>query len=220
MTNDLLLAADYDFLSILVASAWPLTPSTTPSYCNNGEACVSHREAVVSHQPTIIHHHPVPPIHCPPGVPQRSILGPLLNCFFKLNSEFILIGSRKSHIDKPHHFCLTINNTTVTASPHVKNVGVLLDSTLSFENHINKTQQLSFFHLKNLSTSLLFLFTHPFPSGWTTLLFYFIGLLSNLLNRLRLCPEPSCPPAHTPPTRQHITPVLQDLHWLPVQQRI
>ena len=54
-------------------------------------------------------------------------------------SQAIIIGSRQnlSHIDKSAISALSINGSTIPFSNTVKNLGIILNSTLTWENHIN-----------------------------------------------------------------------------------
>ncbi len=45
---------------------------------------------------------------------------------------------------------MQLDGCTVTSST-VKNVGVILDSNLSFENHISHVTKTAFFHLRNIA---------------------------------------------------------------------
>ncbi len=62
--------------------------------------------------------------------------------FLLLNSdktEILLIGPKNS---------TGVDGCTVTSST-IKNMGVILDSSLSFENHISNVTKTAFFHLRN-----------------------------------------------------------------------
>ncbi len=50
-----------------------------------------------------------------------------------------------------HNFCLIIDNSTLSPSPQIRNLGVISDSNLSFEHNVNQITGTAFFHLKNIS---------------------------------------------------------------------
>lgn len=68
--------------------------------------------------------------------------------FLKLNYDKsnMMIAGPKS-LTKTHNFCLTMDGSTLSPSPHTCN--------LSFEHHANLTVKTAFFHLKNSSSPLL-----------------------------------------------------------------
>ncbi len=122
---------------------------------------------------------------------------------------------------------MQLDRCTVTSST-VKNLGVILDSNLSFENHISHVTKTVFFHLRNI-TKLRNMLTvsdaeklvHAFM---TSRLDYCNALLGG-------CPASSInklPIVHNAVARvlsrsrkyDHITPILQSLHWLPIMFRI
>ncbi len=76
----------------------------------------------------------------------------MTNNFLPLNSdktEILLIGpinSTQNLVD----YNLHLDGCTVTFSK-VKNVGVILDSNLSFENHISHVTKSAFFYLRNIA---------------------------------------------------------------------
>ncbi len=72
----------------------------------------------------------------------------MTNNFLLLNSdktEILLIGPKNST-----HNLLDLDGCTVTSST-VRNLGVILDSNLSFENHISNVTKTAFFHLRNIA---------------------------------------------------------------------
>ncbi len=76
----------------------------------------------------------------------------MTNNFLLLNSdktEILLIGPKNSTQNILDHN-LQLDGCTVTSST-VKQLGVILDSSLSFENHISHVTKTAFFHLRNIA---------------------------------------------------------------------
>ncbi len=98
--------------------------------------------------------------------------------FLFLNSdktEILHIGPENSTQNILDHN-LQLDGCPVTSST-VKNLGVILDSNLSFENHISHVTKTAFFHLRNiaklrnmLSVSDAEKLVHSWPLDWTTVM--------------------------------------------------
>ncbi len=76
----------------------------------------------------------------------------MTNNFLLLNSdktEILLIGPKNS-TQNLLDYNLHLDGCPVTSST-VKNLGVILDSNLSFENHISNVTKTAFFHLRNIA---------------------------------------------------------------------
>ncbi len=120
----------------------------------------------------IIHHHGLS-FHCyaddtqlylstkpSTPLPSQSLFNCLQNIktwmsssFLKLNSaktEFMVVAS-KALLRKVGDLLLDIDGSSICPSPEVRSLGVILDSTLSFQSYIKPTTKSAFYHLKNIS---------------------------------------------------------------------
>ncbi len=107
-------------------------------------------------------------------------------------------------------------------------IWVLLDSNLSFENHISHVTKTAFFHLRNiaklrnmLSVSDAEKLVHAFMASR---LDYCNALLggcpASSINKLQIVQNAAARVLTRSRKYDHITPILQSLHWLPIQYRI
>ncbi|KAK5851958.1 hypothetical protein PBY51_023469 [Eleginops maclovinus] len=167
--------------------------------------------------------------------------GPLINCLqelktwmtsnlLKLNSNQteLMVVAPKPLLRKVGDLLLEVDGCYITPSPVVRNLGVILDPTLSFQSHIINITKSAFYHLKNisrlrpsLSASVTETLIHCFIS---TRLDYcnaiLTGLPSKTLDRLQYVQNSAARVLTGIKPWQHITPTLMQLHWLPVKFRI
>ncbi len=149
--------------------------------------------------------------------------------FLLLNSdktEILLIGPKDS-TQNLLDYNLQLDGCNVTSST-VKNLGVILDSNLSFENHISNVTKTAFFHLRNISKLRNMLsvsdaekLVHAFM---TSRLDYCNALLggcpASSINKLQIVQNAAARVLTRSRKYDHITPILQSLHWLPIKFRI
>ncbi len=103
-----------------------------------------------------------------------------------------------------------------------KNLGVILDSNLSFENHISNVTKTAFFHLRNISKLRNMLSVSD--AFMTSRLDYCNALLggcpASSINKLQIVQNAAARVLTRSRKYDHITPILQSLHWLPIKFRI
>ncbi len=147
----------------------------------------------------------------------------MTNHFLLLNSdktEILLIGPKNStHNNLDHN--LQLDGCNVTSST-VKNLGVILDSNLSFENHIPHVTKTAFFHLRNIAKLRNILtvsdaekLVHAFM---TSRLDYCNALLggcpASSINKLQIVQNAAARVLTRSRKYEHITPILQSLTFL------
>ena len=148
----------------------------------------------------------------------------------KLNdgkTELLVIGS-KQQLQKLNPCHVRVGNADVHPVPIARDLGVWLDSNLAMSCHITKTCGAVFYWLHNikriskfLSRENLLTVIHAFV---TSRLDYCNGLLYGLPNTelIKLQRVQNAAARLVTSTRKydHITPILRELHWLPVKFRI
>ena len=147
----------------------------------------------------------------------------------KLNKDKtkLLILAGKSNLQSVHPV-LHFGPDVISPSPHERNIGVIFDSTLSMIPHVNSVVKSAYYHLRNISKIRKYLsvdstekLVHAFVSckldHCNSILF---GLPKHVTDKLQLVQNSSARLVTLTRKRDHITPVLKDLHWLPVEYRI
>ena len=150
--------------------------------------------------------------------------------FLMLNSEKteILVLGPKNLRDSMSIDIATLDGITLASSTTVRNLGVIFDQDLSFNSHIKQTSRTAFFHLRNVTKIRRILsktdaekLIHAFV---TSRLDYCNSLLSGCPNKsiktLQLIQNAAARVLTGTRIRDHISPVLASLHWLPVKFRI
>ena len=123
---------------------------------------------------------------------------------------------------------LLIGEHEVQPSPHVRNLGVTMDSMATMEKHVNNVCRASYMQLfninrikKHLDRSSLELVVHDFITSkldfGNALL---CGYPQSLIHKLQRVQNVAARILTGQSKYSHITPILKELHWLPVTQWI
>ena len=154
----------------------------------------------------------------------------MTNNMLKLNGDKteILVITGPRYKNKTLINNITIDSDSVSPSTKVRNLGVIFDQTLSAESFINATCRSAWYNLRNINRvrkSLTMDSAKILVQAYiTSRLDYCNSLLygapSTHLNRLQKIQNYAARITTLTPKRSHISPVLAQLHWLPVRQRI
>ena len=149
----------------------------------------------------------------------------------KLNddkTEVLLIQTKSSFksCDKPS--VLHVGNVEVPFSTSARDLGYTISDTMSLDAHVTNVCRSAYFAIRQISTIRRFLTT----DATKTLVCAFVlsrldycnSLLSNspkyITDRLQKVQNSAARLVLKARKREHITPLLKSLHWLPVQARI
>ena len=142
-------------------------------------------------------------------------------------TEFIVFRSPMLKHDLSD-LSVNVGGNVIKPSEKVRDLGVILDQTLSFDDHISTICQSAHFHIRNIGRIRNLLSF----DACATLIHALIGsrldycnsLLYNIadakVERLQKVQNQAARILTRSPRRDHITPVLKQLHWLKVRERI
>ena len=150
--------------------------------------------------------------------------------FLKLNdskTEFMILGS-KQQIAKVNVQHVRVGESYIAPATNVRNLGVMFDSNLTMDCHVTAVSKAAFCSIRNIgrirkhltrdaAETIIHAFVTSRLDSSNSLLY---GITNSQLSRLqRLQNIAARIITHTKKT-DHITPVLADLHWLPIEQRL
>ncbi len=147
--------------------------------------------------------------------------------FLQLNKEKteVIAFGNKDEVLKVNAYLVSRDQTTKN---QVRNLGVILETDLSFNSHVKAVTKSAYYHLKNIarircfgSSQDLEKLVHAFITSRVN---YCNGLLTGLpkktIRQLQLIQNAAARILTRTRKSEHITPVLRSLQWLPVTFRI
>jgi hypothetical protein len=146
----------------------------------------------------------------------------------KLNSdktEVITLAPKNSQCTD---VSVVVGDSVVQSKPVVRDLGVLVDSSLSMEAHVNNICKSASYHLRNIGSVRRYLSADTTKSLIQALVSsrldycnaLLIGLPKARIYKLKRIQNASARVISGTRRHEHITPVLQNLHWLPVESRV
>ena len=142
-------------------------------------------------------------------------------------TEFVVIGTRQQ-LCKINVNVIKVGNALIPAASSVRNLGAWFDETFSMDTHATKTCSASFFHFHNIRRIRKYLT----PAATETLIHAFVtsridycislmyGLPAYQLAKIQRVQNEAARLTLNESKFCHITPLLKQLHWLPVTHRI
>jgi hypothetical protein len=147
----------------------------------------------------------------------------------KLNgnkTEFLILSSSRSHACRDVH--LKMGDATITPSSSCRNLGVIFDSHIDMNSQISSICRSTHYHLRNigrirslLPDSAAAQLIHSLVTSrldYCNSLLY--GLPDSKLSRLQRIQNIGARILSRSPKSDHVTPILKQLHWLPIKFRI
>ena len=140
----------------------------------------------------------------------------------------ILIVVRKDHRKIVDNITVKVGDTSIVPSKCVRNLGGTLDDELSMEKQVQAVVRSANYHIRRISKIRHFLdddtCAKVVNATITSRLDYHNGLLAGLHDKvvkpLQIVQNNAARLLTRTRRREHISPVLQSLHWLPIKQRI
>ena len=147
----------------------------------------------------------------------------------KLNEEKTEVLTLSSRYQAPViPVTLRIGNAVVQSSSKVRDLGITLDNKMTMEDHVHNVCRSAYAQLASISH----IHRHLTPEATKSLMHALVtsrldycntllyGLPKVLLNKLQRVQNVCARIVTRTPRHERITPVLKELHWLPVEQRI
>ena len=148
----------------------------------------------------------------------------------KLNPEKTeaMISGSKHTLSKVLADFMSISDASIVFAPFVKYLGVTLDSSLTMQRHISDVCRSTFLALRRIAAIRPFLS----PKSTSVLLHASVtcrlaycnsalsGVSADQLSRLQRVQNSAARLVLKKRKREHITPLLRQLHWLPVAFRV
>jgi len=145
----------------------------------------------------------------------------------RINKTELLVVHPK-HRQTPPLYSITVGNENIEPSECARNIGVVLDHNLNMDRQITSICRSAFLQISNIRKIRKYLPQHAAETlvhalvtsrldSCNALLF---GLPKNLIQKLQYVQNSAARLIMGSKKRDHISPALMKLHWLPIENRI
>jgi hypothetical protein len=142
-------------------------------------------------------------------------------------TEFLLFGT-KQQLDKVNISEIKVGSELIKPVQSARNLGVMFDSSLSMRDHVNQVCRKGYHQLTKIRQIKRYLdkpavesVVHSFvTSGMDYCNAVLFGCTANVTGKLQKLQNCAARVVSGVRKFDHITPVLKELHWLPVTSRI
>ena len=149
----------------------------------------------------------------------------------KLNdekTEFLVFGTKHMLSKMKKERSINIGESEIKCSESAKNIGAMLDSNLDMRSHVNHIARACYLHLRNIghirpnittdaAASLIHAFISSKVDNLNCLL---VGAPDVVIRKLQLIQNNAARLVMRKKRNDHVTPLLKELHWLPIRSRI
>ena len=149
-------------------------------------------------------------------------------CLNPGKSEAIIIGTGAMQRKAEHIDTITVADVNVPVSETVKSLGVTIDSSLSFDQHVNNMCKSAHFHIRALRHIRKCITTDDAKSvaaamvsarlDYCNLMLH--GTSKQNVNKLQRIQNMLARTVVQARKYDHVSPILVELHWLPIAARI
>ena len=147
--------------------------------------------------------------------------------YLRLNddkTEIVFIG-RKALVSKIGTVEIEIGNALIHSTSHARNIGMIIDNIFNLKHHINSICRGAWYHLRNIGSIKHYLdkttcekLIHAFVTSKLDFLNSLLHGLPDLdLNKLQRIQNSAARMLTGSKMRDHIQPILRQLHWLPLK---
>ena len=160
----------------------------------------------------------------------NDIVSWMNNNMLKLNADKteLVLFSSKHHSQHISDITVKVGDSQIVPSQYVRNLGAFFDSRMDMEQHVNAVSRSCYAQLRQIGHIRQYLSNNTtqtlINSLVTSRLDYCNSLLHGVhkttLNRLQMVQNTAARIIKRTSRFEHITPVLKELHWLPIESRV